>query len=900
MVDRFAPALSDEAVLDRARSFAGEATPNHPVLVVRSQPHWSGAETVAVGDTKVRIVATSSPLAVLDVVRTLTEREYLLVLTDRTRHELGDAIVLRTRRRDVETLDEWNRVPGLFGAHSMDGRLRSVTGSWLPRALMQWQPAGGWPRVPAGVVPAPLAIGALLARILGHDPTEAVDTAVVLERLDSPGVKERWRELDDDVRSGLTAAVSATISPSAALALRVALESGPVSVVAIGLALDVLWPKSSTVAPSAEQIAARTRIERLTGIHPEWSAVRGLADAAIALTLRWEELSDTAVSHTLSQAQAVLADHGWAAGADHSTILPAGMLARVRSIAAAAAHAVSTSNAVDAAAMENSLARLGEHVLGSRYRAEQLAAQMVVRVARWLLTPPLATPQSLADAVAGYRADGAWVDRAIAVLWDGSSDPETTQHFETLVTRARQRRADDERQSSGVISGEVVDRHDVIGIELVWDRVVRPLAAQQPVLWLVLDGMSAGVASELDSDIVREGWSELVREGSTGAVTAVATIPSITTLSRASLFSGTLARGGQDVEKAALAQRGGALFHKDDLRSGAGQALPAEVTTAIANPNMAVVGVVLNTIDDALARHDPGGTRWTLPTVQHLRSLLVAAATAGRIVVLTSDHGHVVERGGEARMVTGAAQRWRAVGTGEPGAGELHVTGPRVLVDGNAVIVAQQEDLRYAAKAAGYHGGVSLAELTVPITVYRQAHTSMPAGWVDAAPAAPRWWNEPLGTADAKALVDVPPPATAPRRPSRTAAPTVGDVPLDFEIDTTEPVAATTPSQTLSAKLLQSDVYASQKARAGRAALDDRLLEALIATLENGGGRAHRDTLAAVAGVPAVRLDAIIVTLRRLLNVDAYDVVFADPDGVTIHLDTALLVQQFGLDGTTS
>jgi len=895
-VDRFAPALSEDAVLDRARSFAREASPDHPVLLVRSQPHWAGPEVVSVGDKHVRVLGTSSPLRVLDELRTAGDNEYLLVLTDRDRHELGDAIVLRTRRREVETLDEWNRVPALFGAQAVDGRLRKETGKWLPRALLQWQPAEGWPRVPAGMLPAPLAIGALLARILGHDPAEALDTAMVLDRLDSPGTKERWRELDDEVRSGLGHAVGAVLSPAIALALRIAESCGPVSVVAIGLALDALWPAASTAAPTTDQIAARTRIERLTGVRPDPAAVRGLADAAIALTLRWEDISDTAVPHTLNQAQAVLGEYGWPQGSDHSTVLQAGMLARVRAVAAAALRAVDEPSAGSTGAMETALGRLSEHLFGARYRAEVLTAQMAVRAARWLLTPAPEVPTSLADAVAQYRADGAWADRAVSVLWDGSSDTETSNALNTLVTRVRDRRGAEERALASVITGDAIDRHDVTGIENVWERVVRPLAAEQPVLWLVLDGMSADVASELDGDIVREGWSELAVAGAAGALTAVATIPSVTQLSRASLFSGELARGGQDVEKAAVARRGGILFHKDDLRSDAGQALPAAVTSAIADAGTRIVGVVLNTIDDALAKADPGGTRWGLVAVQHLRSLLAAAATAGRIVVFTSDHGHVIERGGEARPTAGAAQRWRSVESGPVGDGEVRVSGPRVLVDGNAVIAAQRDDLRYAAKAAGYHGGVSLAELTVPITVYRQAHTPLPSGWVDAAPAAPRWWNEPLNAHDAR--MPEPERLATPRRPARPVEPAPGAVPLDFEIDDTPPAQAPSASS-LSARVLASDVYATQKARAGRAALADSVVESLLSTLEQGGGRAHRDTLAAAAGVPTGRFDSTIVTLRRVLNVDAYEVVATDPDGVTVHLDIPLLVQQFGLDGVT-
>lgn len=895
---RFAPALSPEVVRDRARTFASEATRDHPVLVVRAQPHWSDDELVTVGDTTVRIVATSSPLRVLDALRTRGESEYLLVLTDRTRHELGDAIVLRTRKREVETLDEWNRVPGLFGAHTADGRLRSVTGSWFPRAVMQWEPSNGWPRVPAGILSAPMAVGSLLARIIGHDPSEVLDTAVLLERLDSPGVKDTWRGLDDDVRAGLTTAVAAVISPSAALALRITESCGPVSVVAIGLALDVLWPKASSRVASAEQIAARTRIERLTGEHPDFGAVRGLAEASIALTMRWEELTDTGVPHTLTQAQAVLADHGWQAGADESIVLPAGMTARVRSVAEFAEAAVSSSSSADATAMESALGRLSEHLLSTRYRSEQLAAQMAVRLARWMLTPADAAPETFADAIVAYRADGAWVDRAVAVLWDGSSDPATSTAFSALVQQVRARRDESERSLASLISGQPIDRPDVFGIERLLERVVTPIAAAQPALLIVLDGMSASVASELDADIVREGWGELVPAASPARLSAVATIPSVTKLSRASLFRGALTSGGQDVEKAAIAGRGGVLFHKDELRSGAGQSLPDDVTAAIADGSRRLVAVVLNTIDDALAKHDPGGTRWALASVQHLRALLAAASVAGRVVVLTSDHGHVIERGGEHRPSADAAQRWRAVSSGPAADGELLITGPRVLVEGNTVVVAQREDLRFAAKAAGYHGGVSLAELTVPIAVYRQQQMAIPSGWVDAAPAAPRWWNEPLSAREAVPPVAVPSSGGASRRPSRPSPERAADGVLDFEVDTTEPeTSAPSGASSLSARLLASEVYASQKARAGRAALDDAVVDALVTALERGGGRAHRDTLAAAAGVPAVRFDSTMVTLRRVLNVEAYDVVSSDPDGVTIHLDVALLTQQFALGG---
>ena len=57
-----------------------------------------------------------------------------------------------------------------------------------------------------------------------------------------------------------------------------------------------------------------------------------------------------------------------------------------------------------------------------------------------------------------------------------------------------------------------------------------------------------------------------------------------------------------------------------------------------------LVGCVLNTIDDALDKADPGRATWQVSEIAHLRALLDAANQAGRAVVVTSDHGHVVER----------------------------------------------------------------------------------------------------------------------------------------------------------------------------------------------------------------------------------------------------------------
>ena len=239
----------------------------------------------------------------------------------------------------------------------------------------------------------------------------------------------------------------------------------------------------------------------------------------------------------------------------------------------------------------------------------------------------------------------------------------------------------------------------------------------------------------------------------------------MTRYSRTSLLCGTLRDGTQvDEKRAFTAITGGPLFHKDDLRAPAGAAVNPDVDAAIASATR-VVGVVLNTVDDTLAKHDPDGTRWSVSTIQHLEPLLELARRHGRAVVLVSDHGHVVERGGRTDPRELADTRWRPATTGPAADGEVALSGRRVLAAGGAIVAPWVEDLRYGNKAAGYHGGASAAEVTIPMLVFAGPDVDLSeAGWRRAGAQAPPWWDR----------LDVPAkPArtapTAPRRPRRAA-----------------------------------------------------------------------------------------------------------------------------------
>jgi hypothetical protein len=159
----------------------------------------------------------------------------------------------------------------------------------------------------------------------------------------------------------------------------------------------------------------------------------------------------------------------------------------------------------------------------------------------------------------------------------------------------------DEGRSTGRLDGA---GDQVWHLERLLPSVVLPLARAKSTLLLVLDGMSAASAAELTSTVLHgnEGWSEAIPAAAERRGSAVAVLPTLTNLSRASLFSGELTSGGQSRELAgfaAVAKAGGiarsVLFHKAPLDSSRpGLALQDDISVSIADPQTQLVACVLN------------------------------------------------------------------------------------------------------------------------------------------------------------------------------------------------------------------------------------------------------------------------------------------------------------------
>ena len=86
---------------------------------------------------------------------------------------------------------------------------------------------------------------------------------------------------------------------------------------------------------------------------------------------------------------------------------------------------------------------------------------------------------------------------------------------------------------------------------------------------------------------------------------------------------------------------------------------------------------MVNAIDDHLAKGSQIEVPWILRHIPVLEQLLSPVGEAGRTVVLTSDHGHIIEWESSYRGAD-SGERYRS-NDGDPLEGELIVRGSRVI-----------------------------------------------------------------------------------------------------------------------------------------------------------------------------------------------------------------------------
>jgi hypothetical protein len=212
-----------------------------------------------------------------------------------------------------------------------------------------------------------------------------------------------------------------------------------------------------------------------------------------------------------------------------------------------------------------------------------------------------------------------------------------------------------------------------------------------------------------------------------------------------------------------------------------------------------------------------------------------------------------------------------------------------VLGNGQRIIAPWSERVRYSAKKNGYHGGASPQEVVIPLGVFVPAGVAV-AGWREVATDLPAWWPGEDEQPAPKAKPRRTPGPTSPTKPNEQ-----GQL---FAMDgepAPEAEGETAQGPEWIDRLLASETMAEQRRMASRVALPEERLRAVLAELDERGGKLTRTALATRIGVPALRIGGVISALRRVLNVDGYPVLSVDEASETVALNREQLFRQFGL-----
>jgi hypothetical protein len=761
--------------------------------------------------------------------------------------ELADDLCARLHKRTLLRVDTWEVLRQRYGARTVEGQLRAdrVVGEALLRCSTP-DPTS------TGVLSEEGAWMVICIEIFGL-PSARPDPVDLLRWVADSG-EGRLTANPPELRERLAAWLKRTSGPIAETLLAVAAAGYAHDAVAIGLALRALL--ADTKSPELAQ--ALVRVERYTGNRPLPSDI---AEA-------WASAAETLVSaDQIAGADRILNDLGAAQFAYLSRWSAHGTQQRIDEFAAELAPLPRST-----ATLERMVSELRDRNWPSGERPMLGRLEMAVRLLRWLhaADPTLTDFENSAH---WYAREGSWVDWARTRIRGGYERGPLAAALANLTAAVKERRERENRQFASMVAtwnNQGAHFEKLIGVESVIERYIVPFALkEEPILVIVLDGMSFAVCRELSVELAARRWTALSPD-SLEIPPAVSALPSVTEFSRYSLLSGSMARGTQGAEELAWSthtamvaasgkQHPPVLFHKNDLAAMSGPDSP--VLREIADTRRRVVGIVINAIDDSLSGPVQIAPDWDLEYLAVLRPLLDEAAAAGRIVLLTADHGHILDYGTECRRQEGS-DRYRP-GKGDS-AGEYYLEGGRV-VGSAGVTTLGVEGTRYGSRPRnGYHGGITPQECLVPVVVLAQAGRTIPA-WKEVVESQPEWW-----LAGAVILPNEPKTKRKPKQQQ------------------------TLFTEDWISSLMASELFRQQMELPGNRIQPERLA-AVLRALDGAGNRLLRAAFASRLSLPLVRVNTTVAAMQRVLNFDGYAILAIDEASDTVVLDRPLLEVQFNL-----
>lgn len=884
--------------------------PGTKSIAIRSKGKWSGNSSYEDNGEVFRIHQCDSPLAMRLALRESGENGTTVLITDLDDHEISDDILVRLKPRKLIPLDSWQIVKSLFQVRAVDPRVTRY--GWMADVLMDLIPPNGYPPVATGFLDVETAWCIVLEHYLGISGYSPDLLAVLKWSIDTNNVA-RFCNAPQMIQEATCEWLAATAGPTVGAVLncasRVFRNNGLADALPLGLASGVVF--HSAGRGKLERSLGKLEEKYFDGHAPDYGVIQRWTAAATEVVRL--QLGDARVKQSLLQrADEILREVGAEAFAYLSDTSPIGFDLRLADFGRQLSLATSGGKC-DFESLVESRNSISQHDRHSRERRRLERVDMAMRLVRWLSTnQSKSEAKSLAEAACRHLSEGGYIDWARLTLRPGDPVRELSEAYATLFQRVTAAREIDSLRFAELLRDWVAAKstdETVVPVEEVLSRVVAPIAADKPVLVIVIDGMSVAVFRELMADVLGHDWMLLAEEG--GSLRPVlATVPSVTEVSRTSLLTGRLSQGQAQNEKTGFAEhpallkscRSGfppILFHKASLQETDDSSLAADIRKEIGSAHRRVVGVVINAVDDHLLKGEQIDTRWSRDEIKVLPVLLHEAKMAGRTVILLSDHGHILDCNAKGKQHEGG-ERWR-FDEANVTEGELRISGPRVVIpEARKLIAAWTEKIRYGIKKNGYHGGVSPQEMVIPVAVLNSS-LAYPAGWSEAPLDTPVWWEllAKIATVEPDTIVKL--------KPAEPRAATTG---MLFNVDELgSPAETSTPEisnpdvSSTSAKhpaewinrLLQSPVYDEQKRLGGRSVPSDAVVMRLLQAIDERGGKITSAALARAIQMPPIRLRGLLAIAQRIFNVDGYEVLSRDDGSDTIQMDRALLLKQFDL-----
>lgn len=877
--------------------------PEARVIGIRAEGRWTGEHRKQDGDETYVIEQCDSPLAMRLALRGESDGATTTVLvTSLDDKDFSEDILLRLTKRRLFHLESWEIVKTLFQAQAIDPRVTHHR--WIADLLMHWMPTEGYPPVSSGFLDAETVWSILLQHGMGLT-TEHPDLQTLLRWSTDLDNVNRYRAASDAFREAAAVWLSELAGPAVRVVLDCVMRNERPDALPLGLAVGVLFHPQA--AGRIDKAIGKLEERCLGGASPD-AGTLSRWHAAASEVVRLQLTDPRQKRQQVQRADEILSEVGAESFAYLSDTSPLGFDLRMVRFGARLAETLSSLRSQSVEQLTSARQFVLEHDRASSEQRRIERIDMALKLVRWLADAGNTSAQShsLAEAITYQNAEGSFVDWGRLGLRSGDPVRALSAAYAKLfeqVTGVREEQACCFAQllkdwTAAGTMGELI-----VPVERILESVVAPLASQTPLLLIIVDGMSLAVCRELVTDLTRHDWVVLSREGQgKGVMAGLATLPSITEASRTSLLCGQLRRGTADDERAGFAAhptllaqcRSGSppvLFHKPALREENDAILASDVRQAIGSSHRRIVGVVVNAVDDHLLKGDQIDTRWTRDEITVLPALLHEAKMARRLVILLSDHGHILDAQTAGKLYEGG-ERWR-LPTSAPEDKEFQISGARVLLpDAHTLIAPWSERLRYGVKKNGYHGGISPQEMIVPIVVL-SSHDPYPHGWIEAPADTPVWWDEPWREEESRE------PASSNVKPIKRS-PGLGPL-FDFAHgaepeETTPQLMEASPGEALPEwirVLLASPTLGAQRKLAGRAAPTDEVLVKLLTALDRRGGKLTAAALARAIEYPPFRVPGLLAILQRILNIDGYAILTRDEASDTVELNRELLWRQF-------